>query len=83
MPVPPIVNFINILHANFSFKSASSGFSLVTIWIWIFWYKNIAAKGACKMLIKLTPNYTCVRVSKIGQNCVTYDLNGPQVSGII
>jgi len=48
----PGINFINILCSNFSYKSALNSFSLVTVWI--LWRKNIGAKAACKMLMKLT-----------------------------
>jgi len=48
------VNFINILCVCFAYKSALHSFSLLKIWLCNFWQKNIGAKGACKMLMKLT-----------------------------
>jgi len=49
------VDFINILHAHFSYESALRNINLVTFWRCIFWHKNIGKKGAGKMLMKLTP----------------------------
>jgi len=46
------VNFINILHETFLYKSALCSFSLIGLVI--FWQKIIGAKGARKMLMKLT-----------------------------
>jgi len=49
------VNFINILLANFLYKSELSSFSLITFGFAIFWRQNISEKVAHKMLMKLTP----------------------------
>jgi hypothetical protein len=49
----PGVNFI-ILRANFLYKSALRRFSLVMFRLCNFWRKDISAKGAQKMLMKLT-----------------------------
>ncbi len=49
------VNFINILCVPFLYKSILHSFSLIAVWLCIFfWRKNISAKAACKMLMKLT-----------------------------
>jgi len=53
------VNFINILHTNFSYSSALHSFSLITVWLCNFWQKNIGAKAAHKMLTKLTFLHSC------------------------
>jgi len=45
--------FTNILHVHFLYKNALQSFS--HFGFVIFWRKNIRAKGACKMLMKLTP----------------------------
>jgi len=45
------VNFINILHTTFSYKNVLHSFSLVTVWLGIFWHKNISTKAAIKMLM--------------------------------
>ena len=45
------VNFINILLVYFLNKSALRSFSLISVWLW---QKNIGAKAARKMLMKLT-----------------------------
>jgi hypothetical protein len=49
----PGVNFINILHVHFSYKSAWGSFSLV-----IFWQQKALSYKKCaqKMLMKLTPD---------------------------
>jgi hypothetical protein len=51
----PVVNFINILRAHFSYESKLSSFSIVMFQFLYFWRQNISAKCACKMLMKLTP----------------------------
>ncbi len=38
----------------FSYKSALHSFSLITVWLCIFWWKNIGSKAARKMFMKLT-----------------------------
>jgi hypothetical protein len=54
----PVVNLTNILLEPYLYKSVLCSFSLVSFVI--FWCKNIGAKAACKMLVKLTPvaNFT-------------------------
>jgi len=47
-------NLTNILQAAFSYKSVLRSFSLLTVWLAIFWRKSIGAKVAHKMLVKLT-----------------------------
>jgi hypothetical protein len=47
------VNFINILSANFLYKSVLRSFTLITFWLCNFLQKNIDTKAACKMLMKL------------------------------
>jgi len=37
----------------FQTKVFSTAFSLLTIWLYIFWQKNIGAKAAHKMFVKL------------------------------
>ncbi len=46
------VNFINILRAQYSYKSVSRSFSLVKFWLYNFWH--MYKKCACKTLMKLT-----------------------------
>ncbi len=46
-------NFINILRMHFLFESLLLSFSLITIWLCNFLAKDIDAKAAHKMLIKL------------------------------
>ncbi len=48
------VNFINSLCVPFLYESVLLSFSLVTVWLCNFLRKNISAKAACKMLMKLT-----------------------------
>ena len=65
------VNFIHILFAPFSYESALCSFSLNTFWLGDFCQKNIGAKTARKMLMKLT---TCQ--AKTGfTNLSLYDTN--------
>jgi hypothetical protein len=54
MKLTPRVNFINVLHAGFSYKSKLSSFSLVTFCFVIFADKILYEKGALK---KLTPGF--------------------------
>jgi hypothetical protein len=55
MRAAPGVDFINILCANFSYKSALRSITLVMLWLCIlFGAKNIGAKDAHKLLITLT-----------------------------
>ena len=51
------VNFTNILWPAFSYKSVLSSFFVLTVWLCILLAKNIGAKAAHKMLMKLTPKY--------------------------
>jgi len=51
----PGVNFINILSETFLYKSALHTFSLIIVWVYNFWSKNIGEKAVRKILIKLTP----------------------------
>jgi len=51
------VNFINILCNIFSYENALRSFSKITFYNFLaqkYWRKNIGAKGAHKMLMKLT-----------------------------
>jgi len=48
------VNFINILQAVFSYETVLFRFSVHPVCICIFLQKEIGAKVACKMLVKLT-----------------------------
>jgi len=50
----PVVNFTNILLVPFLYKRALHSFSMITVWLYNFWQKNIGAKAARKMLMKLT-----------------------------
>ncbi len=52
----PIVNFINVLRARFSYKSYILAAFLVTFWLW---RQNFIRKKCTKMLMKLTPNDFC------------------------
>jgi len=47
-------SFINILSSNFKYKSAFLGISSNTVWLLKKWQKNISAKAACKIMLKLT-----------------------------
>ena len=49
------VNFTNNLRAAFSYESVLSSFSVLTFRFVIFQRKEIGAKAARKMLVKLTP----------------------------
>jgi len=48
------VNFTNILRAAFSFESFCAAFFYLLFGFVNFWRKNISAKAARKMLVKLT-----------------------------
>ncbi len=48
------INFNNSLRAASYGISVLSSFSLVSVWLCIFWRKNISTKAAHKMLMKLT-----------------------------
>jgi len=48
------VNFTNVLHANFCIKEFQAAFFNSQFGFEIFWHKNIGAKAAHKMLMKLT-----------------------------
>ena len=48
------VNFTNIFRVAFLCKSALRNFSLLTVWVAIFWQKEISSKAAHKLLVKLT-----------------------------
>jgi hypothetical protein len=51
----PVVNFIHILRQIFCTKVFLCSFSVLTIWVCIFWRKDFGAKAAHKMLVKVTP----------------------------
>jgi len=53
----PGVNFINILQAAFSYKRVFAAFLYLNVGFEIFWLKNICAKAAREMLMKLTIFY--------------------------
>jgi hypothetical protein len=50
----PGVNFTNILRAAFSYESGFEAFHFLQFGLVFFWQKNICAKAARKMLVKLT-----------------------------
>jgi len=52
------VNFINILPANFLYKSALGSFFLVTVWLCNFLAQKYWQKAARKMLMELTLSQT-------------------------
>jgi len=56
------VNFINILCTPFSYEGAFHSFSLIIVWFCNFWWKNIGAKAACKMLMKLTTEVNFINI---------------------
>jgi len=66
------VNFINILCVPFLYESLLRSFSLITVWLFIFFgkLKYISAKAARKILMKLTTawvnfaNIFCTQASK-------------------
>jgi len=49
-----LLYFIKKFHTPFSYKGVLCRFSLITVWFWIFWQKNIRAKASHKILMKLT-----------------------------
>jgi len=51
------VNFNNILCAPLSYESEFWSFSLITVWLCIFWHKEIGAKAAHKMSGKFTKGH--------------------------
>ena len=53
----PWDNFTNFLRAAFSYESVLSSFSVLTFRFANIRCKEIGAKAACKMLVKLTPIY--------------------------
>ncbi len=53
----PGVNFTNILRAAFSYESFSPSFFVLRFKVCTFWRKNIGAKAASNMLVKLTPGW--------------------------
>ncbi len=54
-PFTPSVNFINILHTNFSYERQFGSFSLVTCLVTFCFAKNSYEKWARIILMKLTP----------------------------
>jgi len=42
----PGVKLINILLTPFSYKRVFHSFSLITVWLYNFWHKNIGTKAA-------------------------------------
>jgi len=63
VPKSPGVNFINIYAHFFCTKVlCAASFSLFTVWLCNFCCKNMSAKAARKMLVKLT---TCVNFTNI------------------
>jgi hypothetical protein len=48
------VNFTNILRAAFSYESFARSFFVLRFKVCTFWRKNIGAKAASNMLVKLT-----------------------------
>jgi len=60
--MPPVVYFINILRAHFSYESKLSSFSLITFGFAIFWCQNIGEKVVHKLLMKLTADVISQRV---------------------
>ncbi len=56
------VNFIDHLHPTFLYKSALRSFSLVAVWLCNFKRKNIGAKAARKMLMKLTTSVNLANI---------------------
>ncbi len=59
------VNFTNILHAGFSYLSFEGSFLYLALRFVLFWHNNIGAKAACKMLVKLTPEYSYLWKKKL------------------
>jgi len=62
MKLTPGVNFTNILWACFLYQSVLYSFSLLTDWLWnFFWQKNIGTKAALKKLVELTAGEVSVK----------------------
>jgi hypothetical protein len=53
--LPAAINFIKIIHALFWYEILAQKITKLCFGFDIFWCKNIGAKCACKMLMKLTP----------------------------
>jgi hypothetical protein len=53
--LPPGVNFTNILRVAFLYERFFQAFMSLQFGFVIFWQKDFGAKGAHKMLVKLTP----------------------------
>ncbi len=51
----PAVNFTNILRAAFLYESFTRSFLDLDLRFFLFWRKNMDAKAARNMLVKLTP----------------------------
>jgi len=62
MKLTPAVNFINILWAYFLQESKLHSFSLVTVMLCDFLWKEYGQKNACKMLVKLTPGDNVINI---------------------
>jgi hypothetical protein len=62
MKLTPVVNFINILWAHFLQESKLHSFSLVTVMLCNFLWKEYGQKNACKMLVKLTPGDNFINI---------------------
>ncbi len=58
------INFTNILSSAFSYKSFTHSSHVLTIQVCTFWRKNIGAKAAYIMLVKLTPVVTKLTTNK-------------------
>ncbi len=56
-PPSPGINFTNILLASFCTKMFCVAFLKLQFGFVIFWQKNIGAKAALKILVKLTPGF--------------------------
>jgi len=66
------VNFINIILKPFLCKSALQSFSLITVLLFNFWTKNIRAKAARKMLMKLTTGWELLGLIHSRHFCTQY-----------
>jgi len=55
------VNFVNILHACFSYESLCTAFFYLRFNFVIFWPQNIGKKAAHKTLMKLTRDYKSLK----------------------
>ncbi len=65
----PGVNFINILHARFSYESKLSSFCLITFGFVIFCTKILYKKRTRKMLMKLTASHQSFCAFGICSSC--------------